>query len=430
MAKPSIQPIQVTQTFQNWFDKTNELVALFETDVITATSSGDLTIGNANLQGTFQANTVVADVVLEFDNAASFTSGGTINFNSPIQINGTTSKVVSTLNYGSGGPQVRYTDGTLSWDVGFEDSTNRNFIINTGLGETKFELSPAGTLTVPNLSVIENFSLTGDIEGNAATFTGDVNANNVISSTLVTGTASITNITATKITGDIYHPDEAGGNGSGKVLENGGPAANIPATFWGNVNGTVSSLTNHDTDNLGEGESNLYFSNQRVRDSLVAGTGVGIIADPTDSTKTQINIGQNVASTSGVKFKSITLWNGNTTTPNDRISLSGVNGTIVAEGDITAFGSVSDITRKENIEPIENALDKVSKLGGYTFNYIDRPNDPMTGVIAQELLEVLPEAVYKTTDKDGHDIYAVRHGNIVGLLIEAIKELKEKVDSK
>lgn len=419
MAK-AIDRIQVTQTFQNWFDKTNEIVDLIGINVVTASNAGDTTVGNAILQGDFTAENVLVDTELKFDAATSFTSGQNINFNSPIQVNGTSSQVVSTFNFASG-PRTRYTAGSVSWDVGFEDINDRNFIINTGLGNTKFELSPAGVLTVPNLVVLEDIAVSGNITGDTVTFSGDVTANNVtVASELTADTISCDNITG-QFHGDVYHPDGT------KILENGGPASNIPATFTGNVNGTVSSLTNHTTDSLGEGTSNLYFKKERVRDALTSGTGVGIIADPSDTTKTLIAIGQNVASTADVKFKSIILHNASTTAPNDRINLDGVNGTIVAEGDITAFGSVSDITRKENVKPIENALDKVSKLGGYTFNYIDRPEDKMTGVIAQELLEVLPEAVYKTEDKDGNEIYAVRHGNIVGLLIEAIKELNEKI---
>lgn len=100
---------------------------------------------------------------------------------------------------------------------------------------------------------------------------------------------------------------------------------------------------------------------------------------------------------------------------------------LVTEGDITAFGSVSDRNRKENIVKIDNALDKVSQISGYTFNYIG-DDTPMTGVIAQELEEVLPEVVYETESPDGTQSKAVRHGNIVGLLIESIKELKAEID--
>tara|TARA_B100001248_G_scaffold261334_1_gene252157 strand:+ start:14072 stop:18967 length:4896 start_codon:yes stop_codon:yes gene_type:complete len=102
----------------------------------------------------------------------------------------------------------------------------------------------------------------------------------------------------------------------------------------------------------------------------------------------------------------------------------GVNGTITATNDITAFGSLSDITLKENIQPIENALDKVSKIRGVTFNYIDTPDKRVPGVIAQELQEVLPEAVYETENGK----LAVRYDNTIALLLEAIKELKKEVE--
>jgi hypothetical protein len=102
----------------------------------------------------------------------------------------------------------------------------------------------------------------------------------------------------------------------------------------------------------------------------------------------------------------------------------GVAGAITSEGDITAFGSLSDITLKENIQPIENALDKVSKIRGVTFNYIDKPDERVPGVIAQELQEVLPEAVYETENGK----LAVRYDNTIALLLEAIKELKEEVE--
>ena len=99
-------------------------------------------------------------------------------------------------------------------------------------------------------------------------------------------------------------------------------------------------------------------------------------------------------------------------------------------GNVTAY---SDIRVKTNLEIIPNALEKVQKLNGYTFDRTDvtldqegNPTIPIrqTGVVAQEVLEVLPEAV--TGDEDSH--YNVAYGNMVGLLIEAIKELQSEVD--
>jgi hypothetical protein len=93
-----------------------------------------------------------------------------------------------------------------------------------------------------------------------------------------------------------------------------------------------------------------------------------------------------------------------------------VVGDIYASGDLVA---VSDERKKTNIEPISNALDKVLQLTGVTFDKIDGDDRRHAGVIAQEVEKVLPEVVY--TDKDG--MKSVAYGNVIGLLIEAIKEL-------
>jgi hypothetical protein len=94
-----------------------------------------------------------------------------------------------------------------------------------------------------------------------------------------------------------------------------------------------------------------------------------------------------------------------------------VTGDIYATGDVTAS---SDRRLKTDIKRIENALDKVCSLGGYTYVMNDKPS---SGLIAQEVLEVLPEVVHGSEETN----YSLAYGNIVGLLVEAIKELKEKV---
>ena len=98
-----------------------------------------------------------------------------------------------------------------------------------------------------------------------------------------------------------------------------------------------------------------------------------------------------------------------------------VIGNILASGNITAF---SDIKLKDNIEVIPNALDKVVQIRGVTFDRVDEEVPRQSGVIAQEVEKVLPEVVI--TNKDG--IKSVAYGNLVGLLIESIKELKVEVN--
>ncbi len=103
------------------------------------------------------------------------------------------------------------------------------------------------------------------------------------------------------------------------------------------------------------------------------------------------------------------------------ISLSKTTGDLTAAGNVTAY---SDSRLKKDVEPIRDALDKVKQLSGYTFTRTDiDTNTRKTGVIAQEVQQVLPEAV--TQDQDGY--MSVAYGNMVGLLIEAIKQLDEKL---
>jgi hypothetical protein len=97
------------------------------------------------------------------------------------------------------------------------------------------------------------------------------------------------------------------------------------------------------------------------------------------------------------------------------------NTSIYASYDIVAY---SDERVKEDIQVIPNALEKVSNIRGVTFKRKDADNENrMAGVIAQEIEKVLPEVVKE--DKDGNK--AVAYGNVVSLLIEAIKELETKV---
>jgi len=96
-------------------------------------------------------------------------------------------------------------------------------------------------------------------------------------------------------------------------------------------------------------------------------------------------------------------------------------------GEVTAvdFNTTSDISVKENIYKIDDALNKVQQLNGVTFNFInDDTKTRHAGVIAQDVEKVLPEAV---KELDG-GIKHVAYGNLIGLLIEAIKEQQKQIE--
>ncbi len=113
----------------------------------------------------------------------------------------------------------------------------------------------------------------------------------------------------------------------------------------------------------------------------------------------------------------------------------GITGSLVVSGDVDAanFNTTSDKKLKTNLEKIEGALDKIEKLNGYTFNWLESYNDDKTrqiGLLANEVHEVQPEL---TTQRDillnGEEqrILLLDYSKLTALLIEGIKELNKEV---
>jgi hypothetical protein len=182
----------------------------------------------------------------------------------------------------------------------------------------------------------------------------------------------------------------------------------ISITLTGDVTGTgtITDLANVSFATTIAANS-VALGNDTTGDyvaSLVAGTGVTITNNSGEGTTPTIAIGQAVATTSAVTFASV-----------------------AATGDIVAF-STSDKRHKNNIQLIPNALEKVSKLNGVTWEWNDDVEDvtklsPKTGLIAQEVQEVLPEVV---TERE-NGFLGLDYSKMVGLLVEAIKEQQTQI---
>ena len=101
------------------------------------------------------------------------------------------------------------------------------------------------------------------------------------------------------------------------------------------------------------------------------------------------------------------------------------DGTATFNGDVNApnFNSTSDATLKTNVETLTGSLDAVKSLRGVSFDWIKNGGSEI-GVIAQEVEDVLPDVV--NTNEDG--IKSVKYGNIVAVLIEAMKEQQAQID--
>jgi hypothetical protein len=391
MAKPLITEVTTSQTFENWLAKTNEMVGIFKDEVMTASGSGDTTDGDATLTGIFTADNLVVDAGnggdLKTDLINSASSSGTVAFGSPVEITAAANPAAIFNNVASGG-QVRFTDGSFSWDVGIDDTqADSNFIIDTGVAPVKFELSTAGVLTIPSI--------------------------------VCTGT-----VTA--------------------------------ASFVG-----ASQFS--DTDDVPEGSTNLYFTNARVGSALQPGVGpanvsvnynastdITTLNTPKDIQQRKISfegsgyashvrgtldganpVGQLRVTLAGSEYSTAEWTTGGFNVLGD-LDVSGtaqIDTNLTVTGNITASGNVvtaSDQRLKENLMIIPNSLDKLMSVNGYTFNKIGS-DTVESGVIAQEVERVLPEVIYDIQKNDG--VYkGVNYNGLIPLLLEAIKELKEKVE--
>ena len=155
---------------------------------------------------------------------------------------------------------------------------------------------------------------------------------------------------------------------------------------------------------------------------------------PTTGTTTGVSFGAGGAAELyfGLEQQSSTLahaiwqmYSGSAYQTNMRLSH---DGTLTVKGDIVAYGSPSDKRLKENIKPIESALDKAMKLQGVTFDWKKSDSElnikEDIGFIAQDVQKVLPELVRENED----GMLSMRHQGIAPILLEAIKELKAEIE--
>lgn len=212
--------------------------------------------------------------------------------------------------------------------------------------------------------------------------------------------------------------------------------------------GITTAGTAMSTDDIPEGSTNVYFTTTRARGAFTAGTGIsisgGVISSTLSVPVTSVagktgavtlatadisgldtalagkastsSLSSYLALTGGTLSGGLTISTGNLALSSGNLS---VTGTITASGDITAF---SDARIKTNVETINEAVYKVTQLRGV--QYVSRLDmREHIGVIAQEVERVVPEVVL--THENGSK--SVAYGNLVGLLIEAIKDLNKRV---
>ena len=196
---------------------------------------------------------------------------------------------------------------------------------------------------------------------------------------------------------------------------NGGSVVAIGVNAGANSNGSSNVIIGPNAGLNGNGSSNVIIGPNageyhQTSSSIIIGAGA---TAPIYNGNDQLVIGTGVNSTWIYGNSSYNIGIG-TTNPTQKLH---VQGNLL----VTGAYSGSDIDLKKNIQTITNALDKVLQLRGVEFDW-KSTNEHQIGVIAQEVENIIPEVVVgENGDK------AVAYGNLVSVLIEAIKELTQRV---
>ena len=402
----TISTLVNTDTFGDWKDKTNDLIDMAGKTLTIG--AGETNSGNVEISGN-----VTVEQTLFVDTIQPYTVGpDTVTIDSELDVTGT---VTATTFSGSGASLTNLNGSNIA-----SGTISASYLPNAGAAAAG--IVTTGTQTFAGTKTFSS-TISGSINGNAATATTATGATNI-------------NINATTSTDTTTYPVLVGAASSGNQIPfidnsdlsyNASTGALSATSFVGDgssLTGIITDLSYDTSPQLGGTlESNGNNVQMADNDSVIFGTGGGgsdsQIYWNGSALKVDVNGGNLHIEMDGAGNTDIvTITSGGANT----FLFDASAGNLTVSGDITAFGTLSDIAVKENISLIEDPLEKITKISGYTFNYKDTPNTRMTGVIAQEVQKVLPEVVYRQGDK-----LAVRYNNMVGLLIEAIKELREEV---
>jgi hypothetical protein len=345
---------------------------------------------------------------------------------------------------------ARDSDGSFSANVVTAGTGSFTVVSGNGIALTAINASNIASGTIANArttadtangaSTIVARDANGSFTANVGTFTTisgagggltAINASNISTGTIDNArtTAATANGASTIVLRDASGAFSAGSITGSLFTGNGSALSAINAS---NVSSGTLSATRGGTGSANLTANNVILGNGAGTVQVVApGTANNVLTSNGTTWISQASGGGGLTLTDDTSTNA-SYYPLLTTSTSGSISVANVSSTKLiynpSTGNLSAtiHHSSSDARLKTDITPISDALVKVSQINGVT--YIRTDNDQNirhTGVIAQDVEKVLPEVI--AVGVDGYKVVA--YGNMIGLLVEAIKELKAEVDA-
>lgn len=396
--------------------------------------------GDINVSGVITASSFIGSVSNAFNSVYAQISGvSTVSLGLSAASNVKTSGIITASAF--------YVNDVLLINPEFSTWTYTGV---SGIGNTIYRLGNVGIGTsigiTERLVVSGNTSVSGNVSGSRfiSTITSGTSPLQVLSNTLVT------NLNADFLRGKIPPAGDIVGNTDIQTLSNKTINSSLVGSGGINFNGIAGSValrasniasgtltlpsetgTLVSTASIGAITSSNILNGTIVDEDINSSASIAI-TKLAASTISGVSLGNNLGSLTFNSYLSGT-YNGASSVIISvaATSINTVN-TLVSRdssGNFTAgvitcedLNSTSDVNLKQNIKPLQNSLETVKQIEGVEFEW-KKSSKKSLGVIAQEIEQILPELV---TEVDGNK--TVNYNGLVGLLIQAVKELSEEVE--